>query len=159
MPPGASGREGSGACWVPGRGVEAVGPDGDMHPGMGLVGIEGGPADREVGAMATRPAPGLGLPVMVGWISADVVTVRDPGVAPLVDLVTDPRRPCSDGVETPYVLGTRLHGPVLALNPELADLVLGRALDHDGWPPLQVPSVERARSARLAGLVPQPAMS
>jgi CobQ-like glutamine amidotransferase family enzyme len=49
------------------------------------------------------------------------------------------------------VLGTRLHGPLLALNPELADLVLARALGREEpWPTLESPAVERARRERIA---------
>jgi CobQ-like glutamine amidotransferase family enzyme len=49
------------------------------------------------------------------------------------------------------VLGTRLHGPLLALNPELADLVLARALGRDEpWPTLESPAIERARRERIA---------
>jgi hypothetical protein len=126
-----------------------VGPDGSLHPGLGLVPTESPPAVGEVGTVATRPAPALGLPVMVGWISADVITVRDDGCAPLVDLVSDPRGASSDGILSGHVIGTRLHGPVLALNPELPDLAWRHALGRPGWPPLVVPSVERARSTRL----------
>jgi lipid II isoglutaminyl synthase (glutamine-hydrolysing) len=49
------------------------------------------------------------------------------------------------------VLGTRLHGPLLALNPELADLVLARALGREEpWPVLESPALERARRERIA---------
>ncbi len=49
------------------------------------------------------------------------------------------------------VLGTRLHGPLLALNPELADLLLARATGREEpWPVLASPALERARSERIA---------
>ena len=55
------------------------------------------------------------------------------------------------GVLAGSVLGTRLHGPLLALNPELADLVLARALGRDEpWPTLESPAIERARRERIA---------
>jgi lipid II isoglutaminyl synthase (glutamine-hydrolysing) len=129
-----------------------VGPDGALHPGVSMLAAEGRAAKRSLGTVATRPAPALGLPAMVGWISADVVTVRHAGVAPLVELVGGPRDPATDGVVTDHVVATRLHGPVLALNPELSDLLLGRAVGCDGWPPLEVESVRRARAVRLAEL-------
>ncbi len=133
--------------------------------GLGLVGISTRPAPPVTDSVLTRADPLHGLPAMVGWIAQDVQTVRDPGVLPLADLdrgathaVLEP-----DGVLAERIVATRLHGPVLALNPELADLVLGLASGEDSrsWPPLAEPAVARARAERIAEIrsAPVPASS
>lgn len=94
---------------------------------------------------------------MVGWHSHAFAVTRAPGVGHLVELATgaSTTRPALDGVDSPGVIGTQLHGPLLALNPELADLVLARALRVPGWDPLPSPSVETARARRIAELTGQ----
>jgi hypothetical protein len=104
--------------------------------------------------VVTLAAPGIGLPAMVGWQAGAVTVTRDPGVDPLVQ-VADVEQPSAgqpDGVLADRVVATTLHGPVLALNPELADLVLARVLSVRGWDPLPVPSAELARARRIAEL-------
>ena len=54
-----------------------------------------------------------------------------------------------DGVLCGGVVGTYLHGPVLARNPALADLLLSRAVGAE-LPPLAVADQEAARNAHLA---------
>ena len=57
----------------------------------------------------------------------------------------------TEGVLAGSVIGTLLQVPLLALNPELADLVLARAMGRtEPWPTLAAPSVERARTQRIA---------
>ena len=48
------------------------------------------------------------------------------------------------------MIATYMHGPVLARNPELADLLLSRALGVDSLPPVEVPAVDQLRRERLA---------
>jgi CobQ-like glutamine amidotransferase family enzyme len=53
------------------------------------------------------------------------------------------------------VVGTYLHGPVLARNPALADLLLTRAVGE--LPPLEVPEgIPASTAARLRGARPVP---
>jgi CobQ-like glutamine amidotransferase family enzyme len=139
-------------------GLAAVGrtwtdADGTTHPGLGLVGIDTRSAKLAARTVVTRPAPSLGLPTMIGWTSGGATVTSDPGVAPLAELDGEP--PAADGVLAEGVIGTLLHGPVLALNPELADLVLARALGVTGWEPLPIPSIETARARRIAELARQ----
>ncbi|MGO4203441.1 hypothetical protein AB4Z09_17145 [Rhodococcus sp. TAF43] len=54
-----------------------------------------------------------------------------------------------EGVTQGSVIGTYMHGPVLARNPELADLLLKRALGVDELAPLDLPEVEQLRRERL----------
>lgn len=55
-----------------------------------------------------------------------------------------------EGVVQGSMIATYMHGPVLARNPELADLLLCRALGVDSLPPVEVPAVEQLRRERLA---------
>jgi len=54
-----------------------------------------------------------------------------------------------EGVVQGSVIGTYMHGPALARNPELADLLLRRALGVDELTPLDLPEVEQLRRERL----------
>jgi CobQ-like glutamine amidotransferase family enzyme len=121
---------------------------------LGLVGISTRPAAPVTDSVLTRPDPVHGLPAMVGWIAQDVQTLRDPGVRPLAEVDRGATHPVlePDGVLAERIVATRLHGPVLALNPELADLVLGRATGQDSrsWSPVASPAVARARAERIA---------
>ncbi|GAB24950.1 hypothetical protein GOPIP_075_00480 [Gordonia polyisoprenivorans NBRC 16320 = JCM 10675] len=56
----------------------------------------------------------------------------------------------TEGVVAGSVIGTYLHGPALARNPELADFLLARAIGTDSLAPLDLPEVNRLRSERLA---------
>lgn len=55
-----------------------------------------------------------------------------------------------EGVVQGSIIATYMHGPVLARNPELADLLLCRALGVDSLPPVDVPAVEQLRRERIA---------
>ncbi|MFE9583318.1 type 1 glutamine amidotransferase [Nocardia sp. NPDC006044] len=54
-----------------------------------------------------------------------------------------------EGVVQGSVIGTYMHGPALARNPELADLLLMRALGVTELAPLPMPEVEQLRRERL----------
>lgn len=54
-----------------------------------------------------------------------------------------------EGVLQGSVIGTYMHGPVLARNPQLADLLLQRALGVDSLPSLDLPEVDLLRRERL----------
>jgi lipid II isoglutaminyl synthase (glutamine-hydrolysing) len=127
-------------------------PAGVPRSGLGLLGLSVLPGPAVTETVVTRPTDHL--PAMVGWVSHDTRTVRDPGLPALAEvergsahLVLEP-----DGAVHDRILATRLHGPVLALNPELADLVLGRlAPDASAsWGPLDSPDAQRARAERIA---------
>ncbi len=53
-----------------------------------------------------------------------------------------------DGAVQGSVVATYLHGPCLARNPELADLLLSRVVGE--LPPLELAEVEQLRRERLA---------
>jgi lipid II isoglutaminyl synthase (glutamine-hydrolysing) len=105
--------------------------DGVVRPGLGLLDIRGTRALLAEGPVVTAPNPALGLPAMSGYECHTGRIVRGAGVAPLAELelgVGNGDEPRADGVVDGRVIGTYLHGPVLARNPELADLVLGWVL-------------------------------
>ncbi|WP_268810421.1 type 1 glutamine amidotransferase [Williamsia sp. Leaf354] len=56
----------------------------------------------------------------------------------------------ADGAVTGSVIGTYLHGPVLARNPELADHLLSRAMGGATLPPLDLPEIDQLRRERIA---------
>lgn len=127
--------------------------------GLGLIAAHARGQRATASTVVTLPVPHLGLPALVGWHSHAYVLERDPGIDPLlrIEPVRPGAPPESDGVLRPGVVGTALHGPALALNPELADLVLLRATGLDdpgaaGWPPMPVPQAALARERRITAL-------
>src|SRR5262249_28162714 len=54
-----------------------------------------------------------------------------------------------EGVVQGSVIGTYMHGPALARNPELADHLLVAALGVSELEPLDLPEVDRLRRERL----------
>ena len=84
----------------------------------------------------------------------------DPSAAPNAASTTAPGDSAStgasstgsriEGVVQGSIIATYMHGPVLARNPEFADLLLCRALGVDSLPPVDVPAVEQLRRERIA---------
>ncbi len=131
-----------------------VDASGTRQDGLGLAPVTVHPDHEATGTVVTRPDAGLHLPALVGWEAGDLRTERHDGARALFTLEAgrgnrDDER--GEGVLAGRVLGTRLHGPLLALNPELADLLLARATGREEpWPVLASPALERARSERIA---------
>lgn len=130
-----------------GRWMETA--DGQREAGAGLVDVTTVRGrDRAVGeaVVAGRPA-GLGL--LTGFENHRGRTRLGPDVAPLGRVVRGTGNgDGTEGVLTPTLVGTYLHGPVLARNPALADLVLSRATGLD-LPALHVDDEQAARRAHL----------
>ena len=57
-----------------------------------------------------------------------------------------------EGAVQGSIVATYLHGPVLARNPQLADLLLARAMgvDVETLEPLDLPVIDRLRAERIA---------
>ena len=95
-------------------------------------------------ATATTDAPlaadGCRLPPLTGFENHSAVTTLGPGSRRLAQVVRGVGNGSGDGTEGAWsgrVLGTYLHGPVLARNAALADLLLGWAMStSDGPAPL-----------------------
>lgn len=133
-----------------GRWMEGV--DGRRHPGADLLDLTTSPwRRRAVGEVITRCAiPGVGL--LTGFENHSGATTLGPGARPLGEVLrgignATPGR--GDGVLTDRILGTYLHGPVLARNPALADAVLGMVTGHV-LAPLDLPDQDAVRADRLA---------
>ncbi len=88
-------------------------------------------AVRAVGEVTVRPDAALGLPPLAGFTNHGGRTVLGPAARPLGSVLSGAGNAGPGGVEGAQqgsVLATYLHGPVLARNPALADLLLERAL-------------------------------
>lgn len=103
------------------------GPDGAARPGLGLLDCTTArrATPRIVGEILVEPGPGVGLPALSGYENHAGLTEVGPEAAPLGKVEVGVGN--GDGTEGALggrVIGTYLHGPVLARNPALADLIL-----------------------------------
>jgi len=115
-------------------GTSFPGTDGRRHVGAELVDLDTVPGtSRAVGDLVVEPDPALGLPLLYGYENHGGRTVLGPDVQPLGAVRLGlgnghDEQPRVDGaiarVGAGRVLATYLHGPVLAQNPALADLLL-----------------------------------
>ena len=130
-----------------------VDASGSRQEGLGLAPVTVHPDHESTATVVTRPDAGLDLPALIGWEAGDLRTECHDGARALFSLEVGRGNRDDvggEGVFAGSVLGTRLHGPLLALNPELADLVLARALGREEpWPVLESPALERARRERI----------
>jgi CobQ-like glutamine amidotransferase family enzyme len=107
---------------------------------------------RAVGELAGTPDPALGLPTITGFENHGGRTHIGPGVRPLARVVTGVGNDgASEGVWQGRLLGTYMHGPALARNPELADLLLRWVTETD-LAPLDDTWPSRLRAERLAAV-------
>ena len=127
------------------------GPDGTARPGIGLLDCTTArrASPRIVGEILVEPNPDVGLPALSGYENHAGLTDLGPGAAPLgrVDVGVGN----GDGTEGAIggrVVGTYLHGPVLARNPRLADLLLGWVVGADALAPLDDHEVDDLRDER-----------
>lgn len=115
----------------------------DLVEGLDIVGLEtrrpGTSADRLVGNIVLE-SPLATMPV-VGYENHAGRTYLDEGVHPFGKVVShtgcgNNEDDKADGVLYRNVVGTYLHGPLLAKNPQVADNILSRALRQETLPPL-----------------------
>lgn len=107
---------------------------------------------RAVGELAGTPAPELGLPPITGFENHGGRTHLGAGVRPLARVTTGVGNDgASEGVWQGKIVGTYMHGPALARNPAIGDLLLSWATGStmepldDAWP-------TRLRDERLAAV-------
>ncbi|MBT8228276.1 MAG: glutamine amidotransferase [Dactylosporangium sp.] len=126
---------------------------GAQYPGLHLLDLKSdrGPS-RAVGELAGEVNPALGLPPLTGFENHGGRTHLGPEAHPLAEITTGIGNNGTDeGAWRGRVLGTYLHGPALARNPALSDLLLLWATGvtptpiNDTWP-------ERLRRERLAAV-------
>jgi lipid II isoglutaminyl synthase (glutamine-hydrolysing) len=133
------------------------GADGESHVGVGLLDIETvkGTGPRAVGEVVSEAAADSGappLPTLTGFENHGGRTTLGAGVVPLARVTTGVGNGGGDGTEgavSGRIVGTYLHGPVLARNPALADLLLGWALPAAELGPIDDTAAEALREERL----------
>jgi hypothetical protein len=131
---------------------------GQHYPGLGLLDISTAPGrQRAVGeVIASCALPGVGS--LTGFENHRGVTTLGPGVAPLGRVLTGTGNGTGEGsakyrgegVLTEHIIGTYLHGPVLARNPALADHILHQATGQI-LPALDLPDQAALRQTYLRG--------
>jgi CobQ-like glutamine amidotransferase family enzyme len=112
----------------------------------------------DIDAGAPRAIDGRPLPRLTGFENHGGVTTLGPDARPLARVVSGVGNGAGDGTEGAWsgrVVGTYLHGPVLARNVALADLLLGWALGDGGdglLTPLDDAEEDALRAERLAAV-------
>jgi CobQ-like glutamine amidotransferase family enzyme len=142
-------------------GHEFVNDLGERQAGLGLLDVVStrGEGARCVGDVLADIDPRLNLPQLSGFENHQGITHLGPSARPLARLRVGGGNGTGDGTEGAYndtVFGTYMHGPVMARNPQIADLLLKLALDVNALPPTNDQWYEALRSERIASAV-QPA--
>lgn len=132
-----------------------VGPDGTRSDGLGLLDCETvrGSGRRSVGEILVDPDPELGLPALTGYENHASTTLLGPSAKPVgrvVQGIGNGGETQVDGCRSGRLLGTYLHGPVLARNPALADLILRWVVGE--LEPLDDSECEELRAERLRSI-------
>jgi len=126
---------------------------GERCPGLSILDLSSdrGPS-RAVGEVAGTPDPQLALPTITGFENHGGRTHLGPGLAPLARVTAGIGNDgTTEGVWHGKIIGTYMHGPALARNPALADLLISWAIGagvgaiDDTWP-------TKLRSERLAAI-------
>jgi lipid II isoglutaminyl synthase (glutamine-hydrolysing) len=106
------------------------GVEGEPVAGLSILDISSGRGDRRgVGELVADVDPALSVPRFTGFENHQGVTKLGAGAKPLARVTLGVGN--GDGTEGAYagkVLGTYMHGPALARNPGLADLLLSWAV-------------------------------
>jgi CobQ-like glutamine amidotransferase family enzyme len=134
-------------------GTAAVDEEGRGVSGLGVLDLTTTPAPRRaIGEIVTQALPEVGLadPVLTGFENHQGRTRLGTGISPLARVKRGTGNgDGGEGVVHGNIVGTYLHGPVLARNPALADRLLTMAT---GWnlSPLSLPDVAELRRGTIA---------
>ena len=125
---------------------------GERVDGVGLLDVTTSPQDkRTIGEVVSQPLlPGLSAR-LTGFENHRGGTVLGHAASPLAKVISGAGNRAGDGIDGAVqgsVIATYLHGPCLARNPELADLLLSRAVGE--LAPLGLEEVALLRRERLA---------
>lgn len=125
---------------------------GERVDGVGLLDATTSPQPtRTIGELISKPLlPGL-TQRLTGFENHRGGTVLGPAASPLGAVVKGAGNRVGDGfdgVVQGSVVATYMHGPCLARNPELADLLLSKVVG--ALAPLELPEVELLRRERLS---------
>jgi lipid II isoglutaminyl synthase (glutamine-hydrolysing) len=125
-------------------------------PGLGLLDISSDRGEtRAVGELRGDIDPRLGLPPLTGFENHGGRTHLGPGVAPLARVTAGIGNDgLTEGAWRGKILGSYSHGPALARNPAIADLLLRWAIGADSLAPLDDTWADRLRAERLAAAGP-----
>ncbi|NLG54617.1 MAG: glutamine amidotransferase [Rhodococcus sp.] len=126
---------------------------GEKVDGISMFDVTTSPQEtRSIGELVTTPLlDGLKAP-LTGFENHRGGTTLGADAKPLARVKSGTGNGVGDGLEGVVqgsVIGTYMHGPVLARNPELADYLLAKALGVDELSPLDLPEVDRLRRERL----------
>ena len=135
---------------------------GERVAGLGVLDVTTDPqGHRTIGELVTAPLLEGLTDLLTGFENHGGGTVLGPEAAPLGRVISgtgngtpqgqSPAPLAADGVVQGSIIATYMHGPALARNPQLADLLLSRALGYD-VDPLDVPFVADLRAERLAAV-------
>ncbi|RRO20576.1 glutamine amidotransferase [Saccharopolyspora rhizosphaerae] len=131
-------------------GTTFVTGDGQRHEGLGLVDAATEPGrGRAIGEVTTQATLG-GIGVLTGFENHLGRTVLGPGSHALGRVMrgTGNGHAEAEGAVSGHVVCTYLHGPVLARNPKLADLLLEWALGEPLEPLPDPPELTALRTER-----------
>ncbi len=125
---------------------------GERVDGVGLLDATTSPqSTRTIGELISKPLlPGL-TQRLTGFENHRGGTVLGPAASPLGAVAKGAGNRAGDGfdgVVQGSVVATYMHGPCLARNPELADLLLSKVVG--ALAPLELPEVELLRRERLS---------
>lgn len=126
---------------------------GERVDGVGMIDVTTSPQPkRAIGEVTTAPLLSGLSAALTGFENHRGGTKLGGDATGLAKVTRGVGNGVSDGLEGVVqgsVIGTYMHGPALARNPELADLLLMRALGVTELPPLPMPEVEQLRRERL----------
>ncbi|GFG99187.1 glutamine amidotransferase [Mycobacterium timonense] len=125
---------------------------GERVDGVGMLDATTSPQEaRTIGELATKPLLAGLTERLTGFENHRGGTVLGPAASPLGAVVKGAGNRTGDGfdgVMQGSVIATYMHGPCLARNPQLADLLLGTVVGE--LSPLPMPEVDLLRRERLA---------
>jgi lipid II isoglutaminyl synthase (glutamine-hydrolysing) len=125
---------------------------GERVDGVGLLDVTTSPQpERTIGEVVSQPLVAGLTQRLTGFENHRGGTVLGPSAHPLAKVISGAGNRDGDGMDGAVqgsVVATYLHGPCLARNPELADLLLSRVVGD--LPPLELPEVDQLRRERLA---------
>ncbi|OBA69174.1 glutamine amidotransferase [Mycobacterium sp. 1554424.7] len=124
---------------------------GERVDGVGMLDLTTAPQDRRtIGELVSEPLPDGLTQRLTGFENHRGGTVLGPAASPLGAVVKGAGNRAGDGFDGAVqgtVVATYMHGPCLARNPELADLLLGKVVGE--LAPLPLPEVDLLRRERL----------
>lgn len=125
---------------------------GERVEGVGLLDLTTSPQDdRTIGELVSKPLLAGLTQRLTGFENHRGGTVLGADASPLGAVVKGAGNRVGDGIDGAVqgsVVATYMHGPCLARNPELADLLLSKVVGE--LQPLQLPEVDQLRRERLS---------